>query len=188
MKQSKFYNVLVSIDGEYRLAHKNDVERIVSGEFLQYGEPSAVRIEDGYATTYFPEDVTEADYDDIYEEDENGEFEFEGAFDDEVKKYRKADFVSDWVDGEYQMRVESEHGISTSYYYCHEGDIVDVKVYEADDCVPQDYPNQEAESFYKVVEEDGTTHYIKRTSPFYEDEHDYVFEEISKEEFDEYDK
>ena len=57
----------------------------------------------------------------------------------------------------------------------------------ASGCVSQDYPNEEHQNFFKFVADNGEIYYIKETHPFFIDDHDYIFEIITKEEFEEYD-
>lgn len=186
MKKINYYNRLIVCDSVgVALAHELDIEKYVDGEYFEYS-PGCVRIDGGYATNHFPDVVTEDDFEDIYEEDPNGEFEFEGMYDDEVKRYKKLDFDSCWIDNGY-LRFVSEHGINTSEYDITDAEIVEVEVYKANNDIPQDYPNQCHVSFYKAVAEDGTVRYIEVTSPFFLDEQDYTCEEIDADKFDLYD-
>ena len=108
---------------------------------------------------------------------------FENYHDDEPVPYVKAD----WDNYEHHLELESEHGINRDTYDITNADIIEGACYMASGCVTQDYPNEEHQNFFKFVAGNGETYYIKETHPFYIDEHDYIFEIIAKEEFEEYD-
>lgn len=184
-KVNYFDRVIITEDGSW-LACDSEIEKYVEGDYLRYSEPQCVRIEDGYATPYFSDELDEYDFEDIYEEDAAGEYEFEGLYDDEVKRYRKLDFDDCWRGNDRHLRFVSQHGINTSEYDITDAEIVEAEVFKADNYIPQDYPYQCCTTFYKAVAVDGRIFFFSRTSPFFVDEQDDTFDEISEEEFNLY--
>lgn len=141
--------------------------------------------EDGYMET--AEDVLwEEDFDELYyeadETDKDVEM-FETLYDDEPKPFVKAD----WNNHDHYLRLTSEHGINTSEYYFDESvEIIEGVCYDSQYYIEQDYPGTPFQNFFKFVSNDGKEYYIKETHPFFIDEHDYIYELITKEEFEKY--
>lgn len=134
-----------------------------------------------------PDTLLEADYEGLYFPDEKyGDITI---YDEDGNEIRcdETDFESDWRDSGCNIIIEDEHGINTTKRYVTEDDIEDIEVYKADNYTPQDYPNQEYEDYYKIVyKESGKVRYLRRTSPFFSDEFPDVWEEITEEEFNQY--
>ncbi len=85
-----------------------------------------------------------------------------------------------------QLFVDVEHGINTDEICVTDAKITCGKVFKATLHTPQDYPAQEYEDAFMFVDKKDNKRYIKRTSPFYSDEQRDIFEEITKNEFDEF--
>lgn len=95
---------------------------------------------------------------------------------------------ADWNNHEHYIRVRSEHGINESFYdFSADTEVVEGECYIANNHINEDYPNTKLKLFFRFVADDGREFYIKETTPFFLDECDYYFEQISKEEFEEYD-
>ena len=111
---------------------------------------------------------------------------YESMYYDEPRAYIKAD----WDNHEHYVRYTSEHGINhTNYDFSEEDEeeiIMSGVCYEASDCIPQEYPHTRQQRFFKFVANSGELYYIKETKPFYIDEHDYEYELITQEEFEQY--
>lgn len=194
MNKWKYYNRLIintgieCADGTEKifLAHSKNIEEVVYNDG-SYTELYAVD-ESGYMDRA-ADVVTENMFDDLYEEyDESCDkgkevFKFENYHDDEPTPYVKAI----WEDYEHNLELKSEHGINTNTYDITNADIIEGVCYMASGCVTQDYPNEEHKNFFKFVADNGEIYYVKETHPFFIDEHDYAFEIITKEEFEEYD-
>lgn len=176
-------------DGDERifLFHENNLET-VSFNDESYSYAQCFRLnEDGYMEK--AEDILyEDDFDELYyeadetDDEENIEF-FETMYDDDPKGFVKAC----WDNHDHYLRLSSQHGINTSYYsFDTDAEVINGVCYEADYFIEQDYPNTCHQNFFKFVAEDGREFYIKKTSPFFADEHDDFFEIITKEEFEEY--
>ena len=141
--------------------------------------------EDGYMER--AEDVLwEDDFDELYyeadETDKDVEM-FETLYDDEPKPFVKAD----WNNHDHYLQLTSEHGINTSEYSFDESvEIIEGVCYDSQYYIEQDYPGTPFQNFFKFVSNDGKEYYIKETHPFFIDEHDYIYELITKEEFEEY--
>ena len=141
--------------------------------------------DDGYMEK--AEDILrEDDFDELYyeadETDKDVEM-FETLYDDEPKPFVRAD----WNNHDHYLRLESEHGINTSEYSFDESvEIIEGVCYDLPYYIEQDYPGTPFQNFFKFVSNDGKEYYIKETHPFFIDEHDYIYELITKEEFEEY--
>ncbi len=85
-----------------------------------------------------------------------------------------------------QTFVDVEHGINRDEICITDDEVMQGKVYQAPNYTPQDYPNRPYEDAFLFVGEDGEEIYIKRTIPFFADDSRDIFEEISKEEFEEF--
>ena len=194
MKKWQYYNRLVLNTGIESaddtelifLAHTKNIEEVVynDGSYTELYE-----VDDSGYMDRAADVVTENKFDDLYEEydetcDKGKEiFMFENYHDDEPMPYVKAI----WDNYEHNLVLESEHGINTESYNITDADIIEGVCYMASGCVTQDYPNEEHQNFFKFIANNGETYYIKETHPFFIDDHDYVFEIITKEEFEEYD-
>ena len=195
MNKWKYYNSLIintgiecSDDGTEKifLAHSKNIEEVVynDGSYTELYE-----VDDSGYMVRAKDVVTENKCDDLYEEyvetfDKGKEvFMFENYHDDEPMPYVKAE----WESFEHYLELSSEHGINTDTYDITDADIIEGVCYIASGCINQDYPNQAYKSFFKFVAINGETYYIKETHPFFIDEHDYTFEIITKDEFEEYD-
>lgn len=194
MRKTKHYNRLIinsevfDCEGNERifLFHSKQFKEIAFND--EYAQCFRIN-EDGYME--IAEDVLyEDDFNELYyEADETDNKEsiefFETLYDDEPKGFVKAC----WDNHEHYLRLSSQHGLGTSYYFFDTYDeVISGVCYEADYCIEQDYPNTCHQSFFKFVAEDGREFYIKRTSPFFADMKDDCFEIITKEEFEEYEK
>ena len=141
--------------------------------------------EDDYMET--AEDVLwEEDFDELYyeahETDKDVEM-FETLYDDEPKPFVKAD----WNNHDHYLQLTSEHGINTSEYSFDESvEIIEGVCYDSQYYIEQDYPDTPIQDFFKFVSNEGKEYYIKETHPFFIDEYDYIYELITKEEFEEY--
>ena len=141
--------------------------------------------DDGYMEK--AEDILwEDDFDELYyeadETDKDVEM-FETLYDDEPKPFVRAD----WNNHDHYLRLESEHGINTSEYSFDESvEIIEGVCYDLPYYIEQDYQGTPFQNFFKFVSNDGKEYYIKETHPFFIDEHDYIYELITKEEFEEY--
>lgn len=197
MEKTKYYNRLIINSGiadcEWNervfLFHANQLDVIAfNNEAYSYAQCYRLN-DDGYME--IAEDVLyENDFDELYyEADETddkkiAEF-FETLYDDEPKGFVKAC----WYNHDHYLRLSSQHGINTSYYYFDtDVEVINGVCYEANYIIEQDYPNTCQQNFFKFVAEDGREFYIKKTSPFFSDEQDDYFELITKEEFEEYEK
>ena len=113
---------------------------------------------------------------------------YESMYYDEPRAYIKAD----WDNHEHYVRYTSEHGINHTNYDFSEEDEEDIIIsgvcYEASDWIEQDYTHTHQQRFFKFVANSGYVYYIKETKPFYIDEHDYEYELITQEEFEQHDK
>lgn len=193
MKKINYYNTLVidknnEVDGHdfIFLIHHLDIEEVVynNGTYS-----NLYRLDEVGNIVRAKNKLYKSDFGELYEEfDENcdnkkEQFMFENYYDDEPKPYVKAD----WDDHEHFLEMVSEHGINKSHYDITNAEILEGTCYEASGCIPQEYPNTECQSFYKFVTADGKVYHIKETHPFFIDEHDYIFETITKEELEEYD-
>lgn len=194
MKKWQYYNRLVlntgieSADNSELifLAHTKNMEEVVynDGSYTVLYE-----VDDSGYMDRAGDVVTKNKFDDLYEEydetcDKGKEiFMFENYHDDDPMPYVKAI----WDNYDHNLVLESEHGINTESYDITDADIIEGVCYMASGCVTQDYPNEEHQNFFKFVANNGETYYIKETHPFFIDDHDYVFEIITKEEFEEYD-
>ena len=194
MNKWKYYNRLIintgieCADGTEKifLAHSKNIEEVVynDGSYTELYE-----VDDSGYMVRASDVVTENMFDDLYEEyDENCDkgrevFMFENYHDDEPMPYVKAE----WGHFEHNLELSSDHGINTDTYDVTDADIIEGVCYMASGCINQDYPNEEHQNFFKFVAVNGETYYIKETHPFFIDEHDYIFEIITKDEFEEYD-
>lgn len=194
MNKWKYYNRLIintgieCADGSEKifLAHSKNIEEVVynDGSYTELYE-----VDDSGYMDRAGDVVTENKFDDLYEEyDESCDkgkeiFMFENYHDDDPMPYVKAI----WDNYEHNLVLESEHGINKEYYDITDADIIEGVCYMASGCILQNYPSHEHQNFFKFVSNDGKEYYIKETHPFFIDEHDYVFEIITKEEFEEYD-
>ena len=194
MKKCQYYNRLIintgieCSDGSETifLAHSKNIEEVVynDGSYTVLYE-----LDDSGYMVRAADVVNENMFDDLYVEydetcDEGREvFMFENYHDDEPMPYVKAE----WGPFDHYLELSSEHGINTNTYDITDADIIEGVCYIASGCVTQDYPNEEHQNFFKFVANNGETYYIKKTHPFFIDDHDYVFEIITKEEFEEYD-
>ena len=179
---------IANADGSEKifLAHSKNIEEVVynDGSYTVLYE-----LDDSGYMVRAADVVNENMFDDLYVEydetcDEGREvFMFENYHDDEPMPYVKAE----WGPFDHYLELSSEHGINTNTYDITDADIIEGVCYMASGCVTQDYPNEEHQNFFKFVANNGETYYIKKTHPFFIDDHDYVFEIITKEEFEEYD-
>lgn len=195
MTKKEYYNRLIIKSGIYDC---EDNERIFLCCDSKLTEIAYNNEANSYAPCYHIEDglmlkaddiLYEQDFDALYyaadESDKPESIEmFETPYDDEPQPFVKAD----WGNHDHYLRLESEHGINTSYYdFDSDVEIIEGVCYEATYGIPQDYPKTECQSFYKFVANDGRKFYIKEKSPFFMDEQDYTFELINEYEFCEYD-
>ena len=194
MKKWQYYNRLVLNTGIESaddtelifLAHTKNIEEVVynDGSYTELYE-----VDDSGYMDRAGDVVTKNMFDDLYEEydetcDKGKEiFMFENYHDDDPMPYVKAI----WDNYEHNLVLESEHGINTESYDITDADIIESVCYMASGYVTQDYPNEEHQNFFKFITNNGETYYIKETHPFFIDDHDYIFEIITKEEFEEYD-
>lgn len=131
----------------------------------------------------------ESDFEKLYyKADESDKTEdiklFETLYEDEPQPFVKAD----WNNHEHYLMYESAHGINvTAYHFDESVELIEGVCYKASNGEHQDYPSTEAQNFYKFVANDGRIFYVRKTFPFFADEHDYVYELISREVFEEYD-
>lgn len=186
MEKCEFFNrlVILEIEESILLTHSNNICEIA------YNDGS-------YTTLYRVDDngYIEVAADKVYEDDElycryGDDDEAAGREkimiydpnEDEMMPFARVE----WSELEHYTECSSEHGINTSYYDCTGDDIIEGECFKADNCIPQDYPNQEYTAFYMFKATDGREFYIKRTSPFYSDEQDDCFEFITKEEFEKF--
>ena len=194
MEKWKHFNRLIinteieNADGSEKifLAHSKNIEEVVynDGSYAELYE-----VDDSGYMNRAADVVNENMFDDLYVEydetcDEGKEvFMFENYHDDEPMPYVKAE----WGPFDHYLELSSEHGINTDTYDITNADIIEGVCYMASGCVSQDYPNEEHQNFFKFVADNGEIYYIKETHPFFIDDHDYIFETITKEEFEEYD-
>lgn len=194
MKKWKYFNRLIlnteieNADGSEKifLAHSENIEEVVynDGSYTELYEID----ESGYMVMA-GDVVTKNMFDDLYEKyydyvDKGKEvFMFKNYHDYEPMPYVKAE----WEPFYHDFELSSEHGINTDTYNITNADIIEGVCYISSECINQDYPNEEHQNFFKFVACNGATYYIKETHPFFIDEHDYVFEIITKDEFEEYD-
>lgn len=193
MKQWKYVNrIIIGIGEPYenniRLAHSSEIEEVAynTGEYAWL-----YRLEDGIMSRVSDDEpLTENDFDELYEEYTDFDkkckakkFFFENEEGDK-SAYKKAD----WGDYDHYMELVSEHGINISRYDVTEAEIVEGVCYKAEYSIPQNYPHKESQRFYKFVADDGREFYVEETCAFFQDECDNVFELITKDVFDEYDK
>lgn len=184
-----YANRLIIDDDNNRvfLAHSKDISEVVynTGDYA-----TLYRLEDGIMSRVSDDvPLCEDDFDELYED--YTDFDAECGHDKieaedeygEIGSYVKAE----WSNYEHYTRLESEHGINTSSYDFTDAEIIEGECFKADDYIMQDYPNTEAQVFFKFIAHDGREFYIKETKPFFVDESDYVFELIGKDEFEEYD-
>ena len=194
MNKWKYYNRLIintgieCADGTEKifLAHSKNIEEVVynDGSYTELYEVD----DSGYmdrAADVVDEDMFSTLYEEYDETCDKGKevFTFENYHDDEPMPYVKAI----WEDYEHNFELKSEHGINSDTYDITNADIIEGVRYMASGCINQDYPNEEHQNFFKFVADNGEIYYVKETHPFFIDEHDYVFEIIIKEEFEEYD-
>lgn len=197
MKQTKYYNRLIlntevfDCEGNERifLFHANQLEEVAfNNESYSYAQ--CFRLNDDGDMEIAEDVLYEDDFDELYyEADENDNKEsikfFETFYDDEPKGFVKAC----WDNHDHYLRLSSPHGINTSYYsFDTDVEVISGVCYEADYYIGQEYPNTEHQNFFKFVADDGREFYIKETYPFFTDEHDYIFEVITKEDFEKYEK
>ena len=194
MKKWKYFNRLILNTGiewedcseKMFLAHSKNIEEVVynDGSYTELYEVD----ESGYmdrASYVVDEDM----FDDLYVEydetcDKDKEvFMHENYHDDEPMPYVKAE----WSAFDHHLELSSEHGINTDTYDITDADIIEGVCYMASGCINQNYPDEEHQNFFKFVADSGEIYYIKETHPFFIDDHDYIFELITKEEFEEYD-
>ena len=194
MKKCQYYNRLIintgieCSDGSEKifLAHSKNIEEVVynDGSYTVLYE-----LDDSGYMVRAADVVNENMFDDLYEEydetcDKGKEvFMFENYHDDEPMPYVKAN----WDNYEHYLELESEHGINTDTYDITDSDIIEGVCYMASCCILQNYPSHEHQNFFKFVADNGEIYYIKETSPFFIDDQDYLFEIITKDEFEEYD-
>lgn len=186
MKEYKYANRLIIAEEGIFLAHKSEIGEVVynDGSYTTLYE-----LDDKDVITRAGDTLTEADFEHgLYEEFDSscdGKKEklfFENYYDDDKKPYVKAG----WEDYDHYLRLESEHGINTSYYDVTEAEIIEGKCFMAESYIEQDYPNTCHQNFFKFVAEDGREFYVKKTHPFFTDDYDYCYEFIEEEEFKEY--
>ena len=194
MEKWKYFNRLIinteiaNADGSEKifLVHSKNIEEVVynDGSYTVLYE-----VDDSGYMNRAADVVNENMFDDLYVEygetcDEGkGVFMFDNYHDDEPMPYVKAE----WGSFDHYLELSSEHGINTDTYDITNADIIEGVCYMASGCVSQDYPNEEHQNFFKFVADNGEIYYIKETHPFFIDDHDYIFETITKEEFEEYD-
>ena len=112
---------------------------------------------------------------------------YETMYHDEPRAFIQAD----WDNHEHHIRYTSEHGINHTNYDFSEEDEEEIVMkgvcYEASDWIEQDYPRTHQQRFFKFVANIGEVYYVKEIKPFYIDEHDYEYELITQEEFEQHD-
>lgn len=194
MEKWKHYNRLIinteiedaDVTEKIFLANSKNIEEVV---FNDRSYTELYEVDDSGYMDRASDVVTENMFDDLYEQydetcDKGKEvFMFENYHDDEPMPYVKAE----WGDYDHYLELSSEHGINTDTYNITYADIIEGVCYIASGCINQDYPNEEHQSFFKFIAKNGEIYYLKKTHPFFVDDHDYLFEIITKEEFDEYD-
>lgn len=194
MKKWELFNRLIinteiaNSDGSEKifLAHSSDIEEVVynDGSYTVLYE-----VDDSGYMVRAGDVVTEDMFDNLYEEydetcDKGKEvFMFENYKDDEPMPYVKAN----WDNYDHYLELSSDHGINTATYGITDADIIEGVCYMASCCILQNYPIHEHQNFFKFVASNGDTYYVKETHPFFIDDHDYCFEIITKDEFEEYD-
>ena len=187
MKHFKHFDRLIIDEKEDRVFlffHKNLREVVYNdGSYA-----TVYTVEDGYIR-FAGDKLYEDDFENAYyEADETDKEErivyLETLDDDEPQPFVKAE----WNNHDHYLELESEHGINTSYYgFDDTQEVIEGTCHLADGCINPDYPRTEHQNFFKFVATDGREFYIKETHPFFLDNADYVFELITKEEFEEYD-
>lgn len=194
MEKWKHFNRLIinteieNADGTEKifLAHSSHIEEVAYNDDTF---ATLYEVDDSGYMTRASDEVREYNFDDLYYEydescDEGKEvFMFENYHDEDPMPYVKAE----WNNHEHYLQLESEHGINTDTYNVTNAEIIEGVCYIASGCEVQDYPNTEHQNFFKFVADNGKIYYVKETHPFFIDNHDYTFEIIEKEEFDEYD-
>ena len=196
MNKTKYNRLIINSgisDGEGHwmifLFHASNLRTVAfNNEAYSYAQCYRLN-EDGYMEIAENE-LWEDDFDELYyEADETDRAEdikmFEALYYDEPRPFVKAN----WDNHNHYLQLSSEHGINTSKYSFEESvEILEGVCYDSEYCIEQDYPKTPFQNFFKFVTNDGKEYYIKETHPFFIDEHDYVYELITKEEFDEYDQ
>lgn len=189
LTESKFYNTLIKAeDDNILLCNKEDIYEGAYGSDLCEWD---ILVKDDNGILTKPNEglvYSDAWINDLYEMVEEGE-------DNEGTIYMDCDFEEDKIavkkvkalDSEIKnLFIDVEHGINTDTICVTDAEIEEGDVYEAPNCTPQVYPSQEYEDAFVFVGEDGSKIYIKRTKSFFEDKDRDVFEEINKEEFEEF--
>lgn len=197
MKKATRYNRLIinsgilDCEGSERvfLFRSSQLKEVVYND-EDYGYAKCYRLNE-YGYMEIANDILrEDDFDELYyKADENDDKEiiefFETLYDYELNGFVKAC----WDNHYHYLLLSSQHGTNTSFYDFDEGvEVISGVCYESDYCIEQDYPNTEHQYFFKFVADDGREFYIKETYPFFTDEHDYIFEVITKEDFEKYEK
>ena len=131
---------------------------------------------------------SEAYFDDLYErvetvDEDNDTIYMDSDFDFDKIAVRKLSEIPSDIKRSF---IDVEHGINTDEICVTDAHIICGKVYEAPLHTPQEYPIQEYEDAFLFVDEEGNKRYIKRISPFFEDEQRDVFEDITEQEFKEF--
>lgn len=185
MEQYKYTNRLIINNDEVYLANSNDIDEVTfnTGDYaimyrLENGIMSRVRDD---------EPLYEYDFENLYEEytdwdAECGHEKIEAENEDgDICSYVKAE----WENQEHYLHLKSEHGINISYYDITDANVIEGECFKSNCSINQDYPKTERQNFFKFVDNDGKEYYIKETVPFFADKCDYVFDLITKEEFEE---
>lgn len=188
LELSKSFNTLVETDDILLLCKQSDIYEGIFGNdlcdwnILIKGDDGLLMLPNeqrNYSETYF---------DDLYERvkpgDEDSDIIYMDCdFDFEKIAVRKLSEVPSDIK---QSFVDVEHGINTDEICITDADIIHGKAYKAPLYTPQEYPTQEYEDAFLLVDSEGNKRYIKRTSSFYSDEKRDVFEEITEKEFGEF--
>lgn len=185
---SEHYDTLVEADDVMLLCKHSDIYEGVSGNDLCDWD---ILIMGNNGLLMQPNEqliYSEAYFGDMYEKVKQGD-------EDEDTVYKDCDFdneeiavrkLSEIPSDIKQSYVDVEHGINTDEICVTDAEVIRGKVYEASLHTPQNYPTQEYEDAFLLVDEDGNKRYIKRISPFFADAQRDVYEEITEQEFKEF--
>lgn len=186
MKISKWYNSLI-IDYENERVYLADKGSIA---MMVYNDGFLYRIDDFGYMAIADDVLLESEFDELYEE----YTEYDAARGHEKLMFRDYEHEELWPyvkadkdNYEWGIRLESVHGMNTSYYDITYAEIIEGVCYEASKHAKAFHPGIEAKSFFKFVSLKGEEYYISETYPFFLDETDTIFTRITKEKFEEYD-
>ena len=185
---SKFFNALIETDDTLLLCKQSGIYNGAYGNDLcDWG--ILIKEDNGLLTQPNEQlNYSEAYFDDLYERVENGDEDndtiyMDSDFDFDKIAVRKLSEIPSDIKRSF---IDVEHGINRDEICVTDAHIICGKVYEAPLHTPQEYPIQEYEDTFLFVDEEGNKRYIKRISPFFEDEQRDVFEDITEQEFKEF--